>query len=106
LNDRYALRDRVILRWTMKHPGRGTPYSIRELAKTVGLSHHALIGHLLTGEREDCDKDTAQRIAEAVGVKVLVLFEPSTSPKPNGTAPEQQHRTDREPQPSRKGVTT
>ena len=69
----------------MDHPGRGAPYSIRQLADTIGLSHHALIGHLLTGERNDCDISTAHRIAEALGVAVLVLFAPSASPEANGT---------------------
>lgn len=64
----------------MDHPGRGKPYSIRELAETVGLPHHALIGHLLTGERKDCDMDVAHSIAEAVGVAVLVLFAPPATP--------------------------
>lgn len=67
----------------MDHPGRGTPYSIRQLAEAIGLSHHALVGHLLTGERSDCDSETAHRIAAAVGVAVLVLFAPSASPETN-----------------------
>jgi hypothetical protein len=83
MSDRYALRDPKILRHAMDHPERGRSYSIRELAKTVGLSHHALIGHLLTGERKDCDSDTARAIAEAVGVGVRVLFAPPASPNPN-----------------------
>lgn len=80
---RYALRDPKILRHAMDHPGRGTSYSIRELAKAAGLTHHALIGHLLTGERRDCDVATAHAIAEAVGVAVLVLFAPPASPNAN-----------------------
>lgn len=72
----------------MDHPGRGTPYTIRELAQTVGLPHHALIGHLLTGERDDCDYETARRIARAVGVAILVLFAPPASPESNGTDPQ------------------
>lgn len=85
MNVRYDLRNPQALKYAMKHPGRGTSYSIRELAKAVGLPHHALIGHLLTGERGDCDYETAHRIARAVGVGVLVLFEPPASPEPNGT---------------------
>jgi hypothetical protein len=80
LNVRYDLRDPNTLRSVMEHPGRGTPYSIRELAETVGLKGHALIGHLLTGERKDCDVAIAHAIAEAVGVAVLVLFAPPASP--------------------------
>lgn len=83
MSARYSLRDPKILRWVMDHPGRGTPYSIRQLAEAIGLSHHALIGHLLTGERSDCSTETAHRIAEALGVAVLVLFAPSASPETN-----------------------
>ncbi|MER5461599.1 XRE family transcriptional regulator [Streptomyces sp. NPDC002668] len=93
MNVRYDLRDPKILRWTMDHPGRGTPYSIRELAETVGLTHHALIGHLLTGERQDCDITTAHRIAGAVGVAILVLFAPPASPEQNGSDPDRQNRS-------------
>lgn len=84
---RYELRDPKILRWVMDHPGRGTPYSVRGLAEAVGLSHHALIGHLLTGERRDCDFELAHRIAGAVGVAILVLFAPPPSPEWNEAAP-------------------
>ncbi|MCX4849781.1 XRE family transcriptional regulator [Streptomyces sp. NBC_00893] len=83
MSARYSLRDPKILRWVMDHPGRGTPYSIRQLADAIGLSHHALIGHLLTGERGECDVDTAHSIAEAVGVALLVIFAPSASPEKN-----------------------
>ncbi|MEU2674781.1 XRE family transcriptional regulator [Streptomyces sp. NPDC007164] len=83
MSARYSLRDPKILRWVMDHPGRGTPYSIRQLADAIGLSHHALIGHLLTGERSECDVDTAHSIAEAVGVALLVIFAPSASPEKN-----------------------
>ncbi len=77
---RYDLRDRQILRWVMDHPGRGVPYTIRTLAEAVGR-HHSLIGHLLTGERDGVDADDAHAISEAVGVAVLVLFAPPSSPK-------------------------
>jgi hypothetical protein len=71
----------------MDHPGRGAPFSIRTLAAEVGR-HHSLIGHLLTGERDDAESDDAQAIAEAVGVALLVLFAPPASPNRNGPAPE------------------
>lgn len=88
----------------MDHPGRGAPYSIRELAETVGLSHHALIGHLLTGERKDCDMTTAHAIAEAVGVAVLVLFAPPASPKRNESSPEQANHLGRATPPPTQGA--
>lgn len=84
---RYELRNKQILRWVMDHPGRGTPYSVRSLGAAVGR-HHSLIGHLLTGERQDVESEDAQAIAEAVGVALLVLFAPPSSPNQNGTSPE------------------
>jgi DNA-binding XRE family transcriptional regulator len=63
----------------MDHPGRGVPYSVRTLAQAAGVSR-SLIGHLLTGERDDCDMKGAHAIAEVVGVAVLVLFAPPASP--------------------------
>lgn len=77
----------------MDHPGRGNPYSIRQLADAIGLSHHALVGHLLTGERGDCDSETAHRIAEALGVSVRVLFAQPASPETNEPDPERKQKT-------------
>ncbi|WP_030878802.1 hypothetical protein [Streptomyces sp. NRRL S-1868] len=81
MRSRYSLRDRALFQYVMRHPGRGAPYTVRSLAQAAGLSHHSLIGHLLSGARVDCDAETAHRIAEAVGVAVLVLFAPSPYPK-------------------------
>ncbi|OPC83059.1 hypothetical protein B4N89_20835 [Embleya scabrispora] len=81
----YRLRDPGLLRTIMLNPGRGQEYSVRELAESVGC-HHSTIGHLLTGERESCRADTAHRIAEAVGVALLVLFTPPASPSRDKTA--------------------
>ncbi len=80
LTVRYTLRDRELLRKLMDHPGRGTPYSTRTLAAAVGC-HHSQIGRLLDGTQETAEVDNAHDIAEAVGVAVLVLFIPPTSPK-------------------------
>ena len=90
---RYDLKNKQILQWVMDNPGRGVPYTTRSLGKAIGR-HHSLIGHLLTGERRSCDAGDAHAIAEAVGVALLVLFAPPASPKPNGTALDQQHTTD------------
>lgn len=79
---RYTLRDPKALRWVMDHPGRGTPYTIRTLADAIGLTHHSLVGHLLSGRTKDCDQDVAHALAGAVGVAVLVLFAPPSSPDP------------------------
>lgn len=92
---RYKLRDRTILRWVMDHPGRGAPYTTRSLAAAV-QRHHSLIGHLLTGEREDVAGGDAHAISEALGVAVLVLFMPPTSPNQNETATEDAHPAQKE----------
>lgn len=81
----YKLRDPGLLRTIMLNPGRGKEYSVRGLAETVGCAH-STIGHLLTGERGSCGADTAHRIAEAVGVALLVLFAPPASPTRDETA--------------------
>lgn len=106
MNVRYDLRDPLILRWVMDHPGREEPYSTRELAREVGLSHHSLIGHLLTGERTSCPAEVALRIAEVVGVAVAVLFAPPVSPETNGTSLDQQPASYATPQPPPPGAPT
>jgi hypothetical protein len=82
LTVRYKLRDRRILQWIMQHPGRGTPYTIRSLAREASLST-SLIGHLHSGHRDDVDMVDAHNIAEALGVAILVLFAPPSSPEHN-----------------------
>lgn len=79
LKARYALRDPGLLQQLMAHPGRGTPYSTRTLAEAAGC-HHSLIHRLLTRSQDSCEMVTAHDIAEALGVAVLVLFMPPTSP--------------------------
>lgn len=95
---RYELRDKQILRWVMAHPGRGAPYTTRSLGDRIGR-HHSLIGHLLTGERRDCDAVVAHAISEAVGVAVLVLFAPPASPDSNATATSQDRQSEGADQP-------
>lgn len=87
---RYAVRDPEKLRWVMDHPGRGVPYTVRSLAAAIGLTHHSSVGHLLSGERKDCDSEVAHAIAGALGVAVLVLFAPPASPDSTETSTEQQ----------------
>jgi transcriptional regulator with XRE-family HTH domain len=64
----------------MESPGRGVPYSVRDLADATGVSR-SQIGRLLTGELDNLDVNDAHAVAEALGVAVLVLFMPPTSPK-------------------------
>lgn len=86
----YRLRDRELLAQLMAHPGRGTPYTPATLAETAHISR-SMIGHLLTGERAGCAPDMAQRITDALGVALLILFTPPTGPPtrtpPAGTTP-------------------
>ncbi|MFF3928161.1 helix-turn-helix domain-containing protein [Streptomyces hirsutus] len=77
---RYTLRDLDTFKKIMESPGRGVPYTVRDLAEATGVSR-SQIGRLLTGELDNLDVNDAHAIAEAVGVAVLVLFMPPTSPK-------------------------
>ncbi|MEV6547908.1 hypothetical protein AB0M57_04265 [Streptomyces sp. NPDC051597] len=92
MSDRYAPRRPELLREAMEYPGRGTPYSIRKLAEAVGLPHHSTIGHLLTGERQDCDEALAKRIAEVLEVPFKLLFAPTASLDQNETDHEQERK--------------
>lgn len=83
---RYLLRDPKILKWVMDHPGRGAPYSTRTLADAAGTFHHSLVGRLLNGAQETVEMDDAHSMSEALGVAVLVLFAPPSSPKPTDPA--------------------
>lgn len=75
----YRLRDRALLAQLMAHPGRGTSYTSVSLAQAAQISR-SMVGHLLTGEREGCVPEMAQRITDALGVAVLVLFVPPAGP--------------------------
>jgi transcriptional regulator with XRE-family HTH domain len=77
---RYALRDLGTFKKIMEAPGRGVPYTVRDLADATGVSR-SQIGRLLTGDLDNLDVNDAHRIAEALGVAVLVLFMPPVSPK-------------------------
>ncbi|MFD4547193.1 helix-turn-helix domain-containing protein [Streptomyces sp. NPDC058466] len=63
----------------MESPGRGIPYTVRDLSKASGVSR-SQIGRLLTGELDNLDVNDAHAVAEAFGVAVLVLFVPPASP--------------------------
>jgi transcriptional regulator with XRE-family HTH domain len=77
---RYRLRDLETFKKIMEAPGRGVPYTVRDLADATGVSR-SQIGRLLTGELDNLDVNDAHAIAEALGVAVLVLFMPPASPK-------------------------
>lgn len=75
---RYTLRDLETFKKIMEHPGRGVRYSVRQLARASGVSR-SQVGHLRTGRRTSLDEKQAIAIAEALGVRVLVLFTPPSS---------------------------
>ncbi|MFF7308104.1 helix-turn-helix domain-containing protein [Streptomyces sp. NPDC008137] len=64
----------------MKSPGRGVPYTVRSLAEASGVSR-SQVGHLVSGKRRSLDVNEAHAVAEALGVAVLVLFMPPSSPE-------------------------
>jgi transcriptional regulator with XRE-family HTH domain len=76
---RYALRDLETFKKIMECPGRGVPYTVRDLADATGVSR-SQIGRLLTGDLNNLDVNDAHAVAEALGVAVLVLFVPPMSP--------------------------
>lgn len=47
----------------------------RELSRRIG-ANESLIGHLTSGRNRTCTPQTAERIAEVLGVDVSVLFDP------------------------------
>ena len=76
---RYELRDLEVFKKVMEHPGRGAPYSVRTLAEASGVSR-SQVGRLVSGDLPDLPVHEAHRISEALGVAVLVLFMPPSSP--------------------------
>lgn len=58
--------------------GSGGRMSGRTLARCAGV-HPSFINHLTAGRRRSCEPQTAQRIAEALGVPLDVLFDPEMS---------------------------
>lgn len=76
---RYTLRDLEMFKKIMKSPGRGAPYTVRELADASGTSR-SQIGRLLTGDLDSMSVNDAHAVSEALGVAILVLFIPPVSP--------------------------
>jgi len=75
---RYVLRDLELFLKIMEHPGRGQSYSIRELALAAQVSK-SKIERIVRGELDWLDVNEAHRVVEALGVRVLVLFDPPAS---------------------------
>lgn len=54
-------------------------FSLGRLARYAGCSK-GFISHLLAGRRSSCTTDLGERIAEALGVPIEILFAVSKSP--------------------------
>lgn len=85
LPTRVPLHAPETLRWIMQHPGRGTPYTVRELASAVACSP-ATISHLLTGRYRRTEATRARLIAEELGCEQAALFAPMPSTDPDDTS--------------------
>lgn len=59
-------------------PEREKKMSGRRLARAIE-KHPSFIDHLLSGRSKSCKPVTAQRIAEALGVPLEILFMPETA---------------------------
>lgn len=82
---RYTLRDLDYFQKTMKTPGRGAPYEPPELAEVAGVSRSQMY-RIVAGEVSSVPVEQAHSIAEALGVAVLVLFAPPSSPNGDATS--------------------
>lgn len=72
----YLLVDPDLLVALMRRTGTGSPIAVRTLADRVGLAHSSL-QDLRTGRRKHVDAETAQAIADTIGVDLLILFAPT-----------------------------
>lgn len=84
MSRRYALRNPGLFKQIMEHPGTGVPYSYRSLADAAGCSH-GLVDGLIAGRQKTASMEAAHSLSEALGVGVLVLFMPPTSPNQNAS---------------------
>lgn len=75
----YRLVDKDLLERLMQRTGTGARVSIRGLAKAADVPH-GTVGNLLSGYQESVAPDTAHRIAAAIGVALLILWVPPSSP--------------------------
>lgn len=76
---RYTLRDPRLLMKIMEHPGTGVPYTVRTLAADASVSR-GKIERLHCGKQASLPMDEAHAVAETLGVAILVLFAPPSSP--------------------------
>lgn len=86
MSRRYTLKSAEAFQYVMKNPGRGAPYGYDSLAKASGCGR-GLIEKLATGRQSTADVADAHSLVEALGVALMVLFMPSTSPKLDEASP-------------------
>ncbi|MFE6103229.1 helix-turn-helix domain-containing protein [Streptomyces laurentii] len=72
---RYRLYNAKLFRMLMERTGTGAEVTLRELAEFVGIPH-TTIGNVLAGSQETVSSKTAQAIAAAIGVDLLILWVP------------------------------
>ncbi|MFM9368165.1 helix-turn-helix domain-containing protein [Streptomyces sp. Da 82-17] len=73
---RYRLIDPLLLRRLMARTGTGSGISVRQLAAATGVSH-GTIDNLIQGRIKTARHDVAHKIAETIGVDLLILWAPT-----------------------------
>jgi transcriptional regulator with XRE-family HTH domain len=76
--DPWRLIVKIKSRRTLKEYAKFHQLSGRALAKKAGLSP-AIVNHLMSGERDTCNLETARKLEEALQCPPGFLFEPSMS---------------------------
>ncbi|MEU5664722.1 helix-turn-helix domain-containing protein [Streptomyces longwoodensis] len=69
----YAVHSPERLKLLMERTGTGEPITSRELATAAGVAH-GTVGNLMSGAQRVVPEDKAQAIADALGVKLRVLW--------------------------------
>ncbi|MEU2316611.1 hypothetical protein ACFY7X_13500 [Streptomyces althioticus] len=87
MSRRYTLKSPEAFQYVMKNPGRGAPYGYDSLAEASGCGR-GLIEKLATGRQKTADMSDAHSLVEALGVALLVLFMPPSSPNLDDASPE------------------
>lgn len=87
----YRLVSPGLLRLLMQRTGTGAPVSIRRLAALAGVPR-GTVGNLLTGTTRATSAGVAERIAQVIGVDLLVLWVPVGRSVPADLAEVTPHR--------------
>jgi transcriptional regulator with XRE-family HTH domain len=69
----YAVHSSARLKALMERTGDGESITSRDLAAKAGVAH-GTVGGLMSGAQRIVPEDKAQAIADALGVKLLVLW--------------------------------